>query len=429
MNNMPYSLKTFSLIKLLTIGLLLSANLWAYEKIDNAIAIVEDDILFSTDLEKRIIQTKARLAARGQSLSEQRLQEQALESLILEKLQLILAKKNNIIATQAEIDALAANTKKNLRNNGITYQDYLSSQQLTNEEANKSLEKEIIINKIQQSIINQRIQVTEREIDNFLNSTEGQEWLTPRFHLGHILLPYNEKNKTQIMKQAASLYTLLQNPKTDFSAVAAKYSKGPNANKGGDLGVRKKEELPELFVTQIAELQPEETTQPFQSPAGVHILKLFSRTGAEPVIVDQYKVRHILIKPTELFTNNEAKAKIDALYARLLKGEDFNVIAAEYTDDIGSKLSGGDLGWSMPGGFVPEFERIMLTTPINQISKPFSSQFGWHILTVEDQRKKDVFEDVKRKQVANLLGQQRFQDELQIWLKELRDNSYVELLI
>ena len=170
-------------------------------------------------------------------------------------------------------------------------------------------------------------------------------------------------------------------------------------------------------------------TEAFFSDAGVHILALFDRKGAEPVIVTQYKVRHILVKPTDLFTDEEAQKKIQALRTQIVNGADFTTVAQEQSDDIGSKLDGGDLGWSSPGVFVPAFEKAMQNTPLNTISQPFKSTFGWHILTVEDKRSKDIFEDVKRAQVRNIIGQQRFQDELAIWLKELRESAYVEILI
>jgi peptidyl-prolyl cis-trans isomerase SurA len=170
-------------------------------------------------------------------------------------------------------------------------------------------------------------------------------------------------------------------------------------------------------------------TEPFFSDAGIHILALFDKKGAEPVIVTQYKVRHILIKPTNLFTQAEAQQKIQTLRTKIIAGADFTAIAQEHSDDIGSKIDGGDLGWSSPGVFVPAFEKAMQTTAINNTSQPFKSKFGWHILKVEGKRSKDIFDDVKRSQVRNIIGQQRFQDELVIWLKELRQSAYVEILI
>ena len=140
-------------------------------------------------------------------------------------------------------------------------------------------------------------------------------------------------------------------------------------------------------------------------------------------------MRHILVKTTELFTEAEAKDKVNQLRQRIISGEDFATVATANSEDIGSKANGGDLGWSNPGKFVPEFERVMNSIAIDAISEPFKSQFGWHILKVDGRRTQDMFETVKRNQVTQLLRRQRFQDELQIWLQELRDNVYVEILI
>jgi len=237
----------------------------------------------------------------------------------------------------------------------------------------------------------------------------------------------NAEAKTRAL--AKKVYKTAKQPNIDFRKVAASYSKGPNANKGGDLGLLKKDKLPQIFLEQIATLNIGDITQPFRSNAGYHILKLANRTGAEPVIVEQSLVKHILVKPTELFTLKEAKDKINDIYQRILKGENFETLAKKNTDDVGSKLSGGELGWSNPGKFVPEFENTMNSTPIGEVSKPFRSQFGWHIIKIDDRRTQDIFEEVKRSQVIKILRNQRFQDELQIWLQELRDDAYVEILI
>jgi peptidyl-prolyl cis-trans isomerase SurA len=428
---LQHTFKTaFSLHALiLAVNLLISSHAFSYQVIDTTVAIIGEDIIFSSELEKNIRQIRARLQSKQRTISEEFLRAQALKALILEKLQLNMAKKNNVFASKAEVETAINRTQKNLRRNNITFEQYLLSQKLTLNEAKKAIAKEIVIKKVQKNVVNQRIRITERETDNFLNSKEGLEWLTPRFHIGQVFLSHNGNNKQAVMKQAEKFYKALQNPKNNFNDIARKYSQGPNAKKGGDIGTLTKEDMPELFAQQLTGLKTGDLSTPFYSDAGVHILKLFSRSGAESVIVDQYKVRHILIIAKNLFTNAEAKEKISQLYQRLKSGEKFTTLAEENTDDISSKVDGGNVGWSLPGKFVPSFEKAMLATPIGEFSKPFLSKFGWHILKVDEKRKKDIFEDVTRQQVTNLLRRQRFQDELQIWLKELRDNSYVEILI
>ena len=422
--------KRLASIGLLTLASLTTLSVNANQKVDSIIAIVNDDIIFAQELEQKVHQAKIRLQARNQQSDERKLKEQLLDSLILEKLQLSLATQNNMTVTDAEIDNSINQTKAQLlRSNNTSFTDYLRAQNLSEAQARKEIEKEILISKVQQGAISQRINITDTEVDNYLASKEGKEWLTPRLHLGQIFLPYTAKNKQKTMANAKKLYQEVSKRPNDFSAFAQRFSKGPNAGKGGDIGIQRKQDLPPLFVERVEKLKPGDITEPFFSDAGVHILALFDRQGAEPVIVTQYKVRHILVKPTDLFTEEEAQQKIRSLREQIINGADFTAIAQENSDDIGSKLDGGDLGWSSPGVFVPAFEQAMQTTAINTISQPFRSTFGWHILTVEGQRSKDIFDDVKRSQVRNIIGQQRFQDELSIWLKELRESAYVEILI
>jgi len=393
---------TFSHLKrqvkmLSALGIIMaSSSSSAYQSIDKVIAIIGDDIIFSTELDRRLAQAKVRAEARGRSINLANAKEQILEGLISERLQLNLAQRNNIRTTEAEVESAIARTKTRLEENAVSFDNYLSAQGLTLSDAKKELEKELIIDKIQQGVINQRINISKREIDNFLVSKAGKEWLETRYQLGHILLSTNTISQEKALSQANSLYESLKDPNTEFKKIAARYSKGPNASKGGDL---------------------------------VHILKLYQKQGAESILVEQNHVRHLLIKVSELVTDDEAQDKINQLYQRILNGEDLATLANEHTEDIGSKLNGGDLGWSNPGQFVPEFEKIVNQSSIGELSQPFKSTFGWHILRVEDRRTQDMLETVKRNQVGKLLRQQRFQDELQIWLKELRSNAYVEILI
>jgi peptidyl-prolyl cis-trans isomerase SurA len=421
--------RDFASVGLLTLASLASLPTYANQNIDSIIAIVKDDIIFAQELEQKILQAKVRLQARNKKFNEKKLKTQLLDALILEKLQLSLAKQNNLNASEAEIEKTIARTKTQLKRNGTSYQEYLDTQKLSETQAKKEIEKEVLISKIQQGVISQRINITDTEVDNYLESKEGKEWLTPRFHIGQIFFPYTPKNKQKTMLNAKKLYQELRNHPDQFSEFAQKFSQGPNAAKGGDIGIQKKQDLPPLFVDRIITMKPGDIAEPFFSDAGVHILSLFDRKGAEPVIVTQYKVRHILVKPTDLFTDEEAQKKILALREKIVAGADFITTAKKNSDDIGSKLDGGDLGWSSPGMFVPAFETAMQTTAIDTISQPFTSTFGWHILIVEGQRSKNIFDDVKRSQVRNIIGQQRFQDELAIWLKELRESAYVEILI
>jgi peptidyl-prolyl cis-trans isomerase SurA len=209
--------------------------------------------------------------------------------------------------------------------------------------------------------------------------------------------------------------------------VAIAESDGPTALNGGDLGWRKTSDLPSLFVDILPDLEKGQVSEPARSPAGFHILTVYDKRGGEQQTEQQSKVRHILVKPSAILSDEEAKAKLEKLRQRVLNGEDFAALAKEHSEDIGSMLSGGDLGWSRPGMFVAEFESVMAKMKEGEISEPFRSQFGWHILQVQERRQEDITDDVLRDKAARILTSRRFEDELQIWLREMRDEAYVDI--
>ncbi|MEO0442499.1 MAG: peptidylprolyl isomerase [Pseudomonadota bacterium] len=408
-------------ILLALMGLCLSQGLASqdYEPLDRTIAIVEDDVVLYSQVEQRARQLAAQQPS---TIIDGNLRQLIIDQLILETLQLQIAERIKLSIAESDVERAYNDLRSTLAAKQIDYRQYLGEIGLNEVELKTALRDELMIKQVQEGNLQRRIRITDREIDEFLESKAGQEWLTTRLRLGHILLPGDTD-------QAQAIYEELMQPGAAFDKVAQRVSKGPNAAKGGDLGWRTQDQLPALFLQQVATLKAGDIAEPFRSNAGVHIVKILQRSGAEPVMVQRYQVRHILIKPTVLFTDEEAKAKIDGIYQQLVTGTDFIELAQSQTEDTGSKADGGALGWSTPGQFVPEFERTMKATPVGEISKPFRSQFGWHVLRVDDSKIEDMFETVKRNQVANILRERRFQDELQLWLQELRQEAYVDVLI
>ena len=211
--------------------------------------------------------------------------------------------------------------------------------------------------------------------------------------------------------------------------MAITHSADQSALQGGDLGWRKMSELPEVLIGPIAGLEPGQVTDIIRSNAGLHILKLYDKRGGDQQMIQQSKVRHILLKPNEIRGDEDTYNALAAIAAKISAGESFADLAREHSEDIGSALNGGDLGWSLPGKFVPQFEQVMNSIPIDQVSEPFRSDFGWHILQVTERRDQDFSEDIKRAQAENILRQRKFESELQIWLQEIRDEAFVEIKI
>ena len=405
----------------------LSSASHGLDLLDKAVAIVENDIILESELRRRLNHVYF-LTPEARNEDQQELEERVLEQLIDEKLQQQLAKRANVTVSNQEIQAAMADFSRRLQASNQRVPDYLNALGITQAQVVERVRTDLSIQKIQQGSLSQRIRITAREIDQFLESKAGQEWLQPRFNVGHILLPFSQApgDEEGLLAQASELHAQLEALDLDFRQAAQEVSKGPNAARGGDLGWNTPSTIPELFVQQLSNLKPGQLTPVFRSNAGFHILKLYQRSGAEPVFVERSKVRHILVTPTELFTNAEAEQKIDEIYQQLQNGADFIELAKEVTDDTASKLSGGDLDWSTPGQFVPAFEQVMNNTAVGEISEPFRSQFGWHILKIDDRRTEDMFENVKRNQVRNILRNQRLQDELQIWILELRERAFIQ---
>jgi len=399
--------------------------------LDRVVAIVDKDVVLESELNGRKASVLERLQGQYQQLPpEDVLNKQILEQLILERIELAMAERYEIKVDEAEVDEAIGRV---LQKNQITLAQLeadLKNQGLTLDGLRKQMRNELTINHLQQGVVNSRIKVTEQDINNFLSSSDGKYATSPDFHIGHILIAVSSSADadtiTAAEKQANEIYQKLQ-AGSDFSQMAISYSNDQAALQGGDIGWRKLAQLPELFGNQMASLTVGQVSKPFRSGAGFHILKNIDQRGGGEQLIEQTHARHILVKTSEIMDDAQAREKLLGLKARIEKGEDFAVLARENSEDTGSMLSGGDLGWSTPGMFVPEFEEAMKNTPIGSISRPFKSQFGWHILQVIERRKEDMSDKVKRNQAANVLRSRRFDEEFQLWLTQIREEAYVEI--
>ncbi|WP_317930381.1 peptidylprolyl isomerase [Halioxenophilus sp. WMMB6] len=399
------------------------------EDLDHVVAVVDEDVVMASELDHQLAQVRNQIKSRGSLPPDDVLREQVLEHLIVQRLQLSLAERMGMDVTDAEIDQTVERMRASNKLGPDQFLAKLAEDGLTLDALRQQLRDELLVQKVQQARVYYRIQITDQEVDNFLNSEEGKFWLSPEYDLGHILVAFSGNGRgedlTNTQARAQTIYRELQKG-GDFQALAVSHSSGQNALQGGALGWRKAVELPTLFSEQLDGKGVGDVTEPFKSGAGFHILKIYNRRGAEQTVVPQAKVRHILIKPSEILSDEQAYNKLIDLRQQVLDGADFSALAKENSEDIGSMLAGGDLGWSLPGKFVPEFEQVLEQTKVGEVSQPFRSQFGWHILTVDDRRNENMTDTVIRNQAINLLRSRRFNEELDIWLQELRSQAYVE---
>ena len=290
----------------------------------------------------------------------------------------------------------------------------------------------MIISRVRQYRVSERIQVSDQEIKNFLASDLGKIQLGDEYRIANILIPLPE-SPTQADLQAAdeklrAIYQQLEQG-ADFARLAIAHSSSENALQGGDMGWRKAIQLPAPLDTQIGEMAIGQVTQPARTAGGVVIVKLLDKRSLEASTLEETLVRHILIKPSAIRSEDETQLLANRLYQRLESGEDFAELARNYSEDPGSALNGGSLNWIDPEVLVPEFREVMSRSAINEISQPFQSQFGWHVLQVLDRRSTDSSTQTRKQQATNILRSRKFDEEVQTWLRQIRDEAYVDIKI
>ena len=430
---MMKGLKRIAMASLCVLSISSSVVSAKVEPLDRIVAVIDNDVVMESELDSRVESVHRQLADRNITLPPASvLKKQVLEQLILENIQLQLGERGGIrIDDWTLTDAINRIAERN--NMSVDeFRKSLEVDGLSFVEAREEIRRELILNRVRQRQVAQRIQVSEQEVDNFLSSPEGQSQLQTEFRLGHILIatpdnPSPEQIKS-IEAEANSVYDQLKNG-ANFQEMAVAHSKGQNALNGGDLGWRKADQLPTLFAEQAVKMKTSEISKPVRSPGGFHIFKLMETRGDEKVVQDQVHVRHILIKPNEIRSDLESRMLAKNLYDRVKQGEEFSELAKAYSDDPGSALNGGDMDWISPAILVPEFQAVMNNIPEKVVSEPFKTSFGWHILEVLGKRKSDISNEVRRNRIREMLSNRKFEEELQVWLREIRDQAYVEIKI
>ena len=256
--------------------------------------------------------------------------------------------------------------------------------------------------------------------------------LSEEYRLANILIPVSESADSAAIQAAEETardtYEQLQNG-ADFAKLAVSRSASENALEGGDMGWRKAAQLPPPFDTEVSSMSVGDVTQPVRTPPGFILLKVLEKRGGDTQVRDEIHVRHILIKPSQIRSEEESRRLIERLRDRILAGESFSELAQSFSEDPGSALNGGDLNWIDPSSLVPEFREVMAATPGGQLSEPFKTPYGWHILEVLGRRATDASDDFREQQALTLLRNRKYEEELQNWLRQIRDEAYVEIKI
>ena len=419
-----------TLHSLLAALLMLAAGLHAEPReLDRVVAVVDDDIIMETELLERTASIRARMRDQQTQLPPTDvLLEQVLERMIVESIELQMAEKAGIRVSDNQLNETLANIARQNNMTTEAFRETVLSEGMSWPALRDQIRRELTVNQLRQRRVGGRIQITDQDVDNFLNSEVAKTNLAPDYRLGHILIAIHNQTPPQVAEETAMMvYQKLQDG-ADFAALAVRYSSGDAALSGGDLGWRKAAQLPTLFSDTVLDMGAGDVSAPIRSASGYHIIKVLELRGGTEQIVQQTKARHILVKPNEIRSETETRTLIEDIYRQLQQDPDqFETLAKTYSDDPGSALQGGSLGWVNPGTMVPEFEQQMQAAQIGEISQPFRSDFGWHILQVEERRSQDMSEEFRRSRARQMLQKRRFDEELDGWLREIRQNAYVEI--
>lgn len=403
-----------------------------YRELDAIVAVVDDDVILASELLERVhlVQDQIRASGRTEMPPQDVLVSQIMERMILESLQIQEAERRGLTIDDETLTRAVTEFAQNNHMSIEQFAQRLEADGRNYVEFREEIRDEMLIQRLQRGIVNRRIAITDQEIDDLLNSPYYKEQLSDEYRVGHILLTVAGDADESVWDEAreeADIIVSQLREGADFAEMAIENSSGSRALEGGDLGWRKAAALPTLFADQVMQLEVGEVADPIESGSGIHIIKLLERRGAGVQTAQQALVRHILVQPSEIRDDAETEALAQSIYDQLEDGADFAELAQEYSDDPGSALNGGDLGWTSGDEFVPAFQRVMAATPTGEISKPFKTQYGWHILEVQDRREQDMSQEARRNMAVQILHTRRFEEELERWLKELRDEAFVEV--
>ncbi len=404
------------------------------QQIDKIIAIVDDSVVLSSELETRLEDVKLRFSDQtGQLPPDDLLREQILERLIIENIQVQLASRYGISPSDAQVNQAFSQMATS---QGFTPEALASEMESQGESISsvmRGIRRELTIQQIQQTAVNNRIEITEAEIDNFLRSTEGQFWQSSSLNLQHIQIGLSsDADPGEVASAQSTANSVIERLEAgeSFETLAVQYSNAPNAMEGGNIGWRRSMEFPLEIREALENVSVGEYSEPVRSSGGIHIFKVIEQRGgvSQEQMVEQTKTRHILLMPNEIRNSEETRELAETLRQRVFEGEPFADLAAEYSEDFGNSLKGGDLGWVMPGQMVAPFEDQMEATEVGEVSPPVETQFGWHIILVEDRREQDMSDEILRNRAYGVLHDQRFPEELDLWLREIRGDAFVNVL-
>lgn len=401
--------------------------------LDSVAVIVDQDVVLESEIKELVSSVKRNAIANNQTLpSDRALRTQAIERLIVSNLQLQLADRMGIQISDPQLDQTI---NRMAESNGMTLEqlrDGITSDGISYEVYREDVRKELITGEVRRANVRRRVYITPQEISNLVKLLDEQGAEQAEFNLGHILIGFppqpSDEEIAEAKARAEKVLELLTNG-SDFTKIAIASSSGAKALEGGDMGWMNINSMPTLFAEAVQGKDKNELIGPIRSGAGFHVLKVKDFRGIEIVKVEESNARHILITPSVILSEDKAKEMLTEFKQQVLAGEvEFAELAKEHSEDPGSALRGGELGWADPSIYVPAFRDALANLEKDEIGDPFRSQHGWHLVQLIDKRVDDATDKRKEDKAHQLLFNRKFNEETDAWLREMRDTAYIEVL-
>ena len=396
--------------------------------IDSIVAVVEEDVILRSELDQAVANTRERLAERSEQLPpENVLEKQVLERLVMMRLQLQRADGMGLKVSDIDLDqtiariaqqqgATVEQLRRQLTGSGTSFDDF-----------RQQIRDEMIVARLQQNFVQSRVSVSETEIDNALASRGADQ---PQVHLGYILVALPDGATPEQIETAKTkidgVRDLIARGEMDFAAAAMRYSDHQTALEGGDMGWRSMDEIPPLFANALPALTPGAVSEPLRGPSGYSLIQVIERREKETEIVTEFHARGLLVRATDVVSREEARAKIDALRARIAGGEDFATVARESSDDPVTRAQGGDMGWFPINAWGQAVARVLNDLKDDELSQPFASDVGWHLIQRLGTRQQDVTQEAQRNRMRETIVRRKADEEFDRFLRQMRDESYVD---
>ena len=411
----------------------------AGELIDGIAAVVEEGVVLKSELTQRIELVMQNLRRQqAEQPPEQRrqlppmsvIEQQVLDQLILKEVQLQRAERVGITVSDELLNQALSSVAENL---GLTLDELptaLAAENIDYAMYREDSRQDLILEQLQQRDVISRISITPRELEQCLSRSAINESDAYDYNISHILISVPAASTQADIDAARKRIDEIRSrldAGEDFSRLAVATSHAQTALDGGNLGWRKGSQLPTLFAPTVVKMKPGEYSEPIQSGSGFQIVKLNDMRGAERVMVDQLRVRHILLSKNEILDDAATQQKLIGIRQQIVGGDDFAAIAESVSEDAQSAADGGELGWVSPGDTVPEFEQMLATLPLRSLSEPFQTRFGWHIAEVLERRSYDTTDEVKQQQCAREIRASKAEEERELWLRRLRDQAFVDV--